>query len=55
MGATQRSTTDPVQLVRQLDPRLLRDRLNALDAERKALIVLLRAAEAVERKAVPRD
>lgn len=36
--------TDPVTLVRQLDPEAIRERLNTLDRERQALLVLLRAA-----------
>lgn len=44
MDATNSPTTDPTALVRQLDPTAIRERLDNLDAERKALLVLLRAA-----------
>jgi hypothetical protein len=37
--------TDPVSLVRQLDPVAIRQRLDDLDRERAALLVLLRAAQ----------
>lgn len=43
---------DPIQLVRQLDPVLIRQRLDDLDRERDALMVLLRAAQ---RAARPRE
>jgi hypothetical protein len=36
---------DPVELVRQLDPVVIHERILALDAERQALLVLLRAAQ----------
>ena len=35
---------DPVELVRQLDPDTIRTRLEQIDREREALLVLLRAA-----------
>jgi hypothetical protein len=35
---------DPAELVRQLDPDAIRRRLDQLDREREALLVLLRAA-----------
>jgi hypothetical protein len=38
------TVTDSVELVRRLDPDEIRARLAAIDAERKALMVLLRAA-----------
>lgn len=41
---------DPVELVRQLDPVTLSTRLDQIDREREALLVLLRAA----RRAKPR-
>jgi hypothetical protein len=44
MDATHPPTTDPVELVRRLDARTIRDRLKAIDRERAALLVLLRAA-----------
>jgi hypothetical protein len=37
-------TTDPAALLRQLDPDTIRERIDALDRERAALMVLLRAA-----------
>jgi hypothetical protein len=37
--------TDPVTLVRQLDPAAIRTRLEDLSRERAALLVLLRAAQ----------
>ena len=39
-----RTLNDPTELVRQLDARLIRERIDALDRERQALMVLLRAA-----------
>jgi hypothetical protein len=44
MDATASPTTDPVELVRQLDADTIRARLDELDRERDALRVLLRAA-----------
>jgi hypothetical protein len=44
MDATHPLPTDPVQLVRQLDAEVIRNRLDDLDREREALRVLLRAA-----------
>jgi hypothetical protein len=41
--------TDPVALVRQIKPDHIRHRLRALEAERQALLVLLRAARAISR------
>ena len=41
---------DPVELVRQLDPLQIRHRLNDLDRERKALIVLLRASATIKKQ-----
>jgi hypothetical protein len=38
------ASTDPAALVRQLDPDSIRERIDAIDRERKALLVLLRAA-----------
>ena len=43
--------TDAVDLVRHLDPDAIRQRIDAIDAERDALMVLLRAA----RRARPRE
>jgi hypothetical protein len=40
---------DPVQLVNQLDAEQIRQRLDALNREREALQVLLRAALRIER------
>jgi hypothetical protein len=45
MDATH-SITDPVALVRDLDAEAIRRRLDDLDRERSALLVLLRAARA---------
>lgn len=47
--------TDPVTLVRQLDPKLIRNRLDDLDREREALMVLLRAAQRAHREEGGRD
>lgn len=44
MDATHSPPTDPAELVRQLDPDTIRERIDALDRERAALMVLLRAA-----------
>jgi hypothetical protein len=45
MEKTQSTPTDPVALVRQLDPAAIRARLEDLSRERAALLVLLRAAQ----------
>lgn len=49
-------STDAVALVRHLDPDAIRDRIDAIDRERDALLVLLRAARRAkpERAAAPR-
>lgn len=47
MDAKPISPTDPVALVRQLDAAAIRERLDSLDGERKALLVLLRAAQRI--------
>jgi hypothetical protein len=39
----------PEELIEQLDPERLTARLNALDGERRAVMILLRAALARER------
>jgi hypothetical protein len=44
MDATRTPPTDAAALVEQLDPDAIRQRLDALDRERSALLVLLRAA-----------
>jgi hypothetical protein len=44
MDAKHALPADPVELVRQLDAEAIRDRLDTLDRERAALLVLLRAA-----------
>jgi len=41
---THTPQTNPADLVRQLNPVSIRERLDALDRERQALLVLLRAA-----------
>jgi len=38
------SPTDPVAILRQLDADAIRARLDAMERERRALLVLLRAA-----------
>lgn len=40
---------DPLALVQQLDRDAIRARLDALDRERSALLVLLRAAQRMQR------
>jgi hypothetical protein len=47
MDANHSLPPDPVELVRQLDASAIRQRLDALDRERAALLVLLRAAQRV--------
>jgi hypothetical protein len=42
--------TDATSLVKQLDMAAIRLRLDEIEAERKALVVLLRAAQAKERR-----
>jgi hypothetical protein len=42
--------SDPVALVRQLDPDVIRERLAAMDRERRALLSLLRVATTVGRR-----
>jgi hypothetical protein len=49
MDATPGLPTDPVELVRQLDAEAIRHRLDTLDRERAALLVLLRAAQRASR------
>jgi hypothetical protein len=44
MSTRHPTPTDATALVRQLDPDAIRQRLDALDRERSALLVLLRAA-----------
>jgi hypothetical protein len=46
---TPRSPTDPLTIVRDLDAEAIRQRIDELDAERQALMVLLRAAQRMER------
>jgi hypothetical protein len=50
MNATHTPTTDPAALVRQLDADALRARIVALDEEREALLVLLRAAQRIRHR-----
>ena len=52
--ATPTLPPDPVELVRSLDAGAIRARLEAMDREREALRVLLRAAQRVEHKLVER-
>jgi len=49
MSATPISSTDPVSIVQQLDAEAIRARIDALDRERAALLVLLRAALRIRR------
>jgi hypothetical protein len=42
--------TDPVGLIRSLDPSAIRQRIDDLDRERRALLTLLRAAIASQRE-----
>ncbi len=53
MDATHPIPTDPVELVRQLDAGVIRNRLDDLDRERAALMVLLRAAQRAGRARPP--
>jgi hypothetical protein len=53
MSATHPLPADPVTLVRQLDADALRARLDDLDREREALLILLRAAQRARRPAAP--
>jgi hypothetical protein len=50
MGAPITSPPDPVAIVRQLDPDDIEQRLDEMEREREALIVLLRAARARRRR-----
>ena len=50
MDATDPILTDPVQLVRQLDATVIRERIDQLDREREALLVLLRSALRTQRE-----
>lgn len=50
---TSPPTTDSVELVRRLDPDEIRARIETLDEERKALLVLLRAAMRKSRNTRP--
>lgn len=44
MGTITSTQLDPLELVRRLDPQTIRTRIAQLDRERRALLVLLRAA-----------
>jgi len=44
------SAADPVELVRQLDVDQIRQRLEALEQDRRALLVLLRAAHKTRKR-----
>jgi hypothetical protein len=48
------STPDSIAIIEQLDPAALAERLRNLDDERKAVVILLRAAHAREKRQ-PRD
>jgi hypothetical protein len=49
MDANHPPLANPVALVRQLDAETIRNRLDDLDRERAALLVLLRAAQRARR------
>jgi hypothetical protein len=49
MDAKASPLTDPVALVRGLNAETIRNRIDDLDREREALLVLLRAAQRTER------
>jgi hypothetical protein len=51
MDAKHTIPTDPVALVRQLDAGAIRQRIDAIERERRVLLVLLRAARRAERDA----
>lgn len=51
MDAMQILPTDPIELVRKLDAEVIRSRLDDLNREREALLVLLRAAQRLQRAA----
>jgi hypothetical protein len=53
MDATQALPTDPLTLVRQLNAEAIRSRIEDLDREREALVVLLRAAQRAQRPHKP--
>lgn len=55
MDATKLLPTDPVELVRQLDAGVIRNRIDDLDREREALMVLLRAAQRAQRPRQPAE
>jgi hypothetical protein len=55
MDATKPLLNDPVELVRQLDAGVIRQRLEDMDREREALMVLLRAALRTERRQAGKD
>jgi hypothetical protein len=50
MDAAHILPTDAVELVHRLDATSIRERLDSLDRERKALLVLLRAAIRAKRR-----
>jgi hypothetical protein len=52
MDAAIEPLTDPVTLVRQLDATALRKRIDDLDHERAALLILLRAAQRAHRDSI---
>ncbi len=49
MDAVHQPPADPVELIRQLNPEVIRNRMDELDRERAALLVLLRAAQRAQR------
>jgi hypothetical protein len=53
--AAKRLPDDPLSLIHQLNSRTIRERLDALDRERGALLVLLRAAQRAEREPSVRE
>jgi hypothetical protein len=53
MTATSTPSTDPIDIVRQLDAETIRARIDTLDRERQALMVLLRAAQRMQLDTAP--
>jgi hypothetical protein len=55
MDANNSRPIDAITLIQQLDAVAIRDRLDALDRERQALLVLLRAAHRAKRESHERQ
>jgi hypothetical protein len=49
MTGTPNIPTDPIAIIQQLHSATIRERIESLDRERQALMVLLRAAQRMER------